>query len=281
MTPAEKQRFRGYFASLNVDAAVVTGEATSVYNCISWTVGIADRWLWPGPTIQQFDTFYRQFGHVRAGNGPIAAWGHSNSSMTHGSISGPAHGPRWESKCGTDLRIQHALAELEGSSYGRVLAFYARSLAIAAPASKLLQVPKKTMKPTATAKQRAALKSTASEVDPKTRQTFHSAFAAWKKTWFQGGLAISSDPHTRTVGKEFDALVALGPKILPLVVEGLADPDNFLALQLYDTLQPNPNLVVQFEPDDERILLGEQGRALEVIKQWLASHQVASSKESF
>ena len=34
MTPAEKTRFHGYFPGLNVDAAVVTGEATSVYNCI-------------------------------------------------------------------------------------------------------------------------------------------------------------------------------------------------------------------------------------------------------
>ena len=47
-------------------------------------------------------------------------------------------------------------------------------------------------------------------------------------------------------------------------------------LQLYDTLQPSPKLIVQFEPDDERILSGEQGRAQEVVKQWLASHQVAA-----
>src|SRR5881394_972577 len=58
---------------------------------------------------------------------PIAAWGHSSSGMTHGCISGSGHGPRWESKCGADLRIQHGLNELVGSSYGRVLAFYRRS----------------------------------------------------------------------------------------------------------------------------------------------------------
>ncbi len=276
MAPAEKQRFRGYFPNLNVDAAVVTGDATNVYNCISWTVGVTDRWLWPGPTIQQFDTFYRQFGYVRAGNGPIAAWGNSTSNLTHASISGPGHGPRWESKCGSDLRIQHGLGELEGSSYGQVLAFYARSLALSAPASKLLQVTKKIMKATLTAKERSTLKSIAAEVDARTKQAFQSAFAAWKKTWFEGGLAISSDPHTRTVGREFDALVALGPKILPLLVERLTEPDNFLALQLYDTLQPSPKLIVQFEPDAERILSGEQGRAQEVVKQWLASHQVAA-----
>jgi hypothetical protein len=132
------------------------------------------------------------------------------------------------------------------------------------------------MKATLTAKERSTLKSIAAEVDARTKEAFQSAFAAWKKTWFEGGLAISSDPHTRTVGREFDALVALGPKILPLLVERLTEPDNFLALQLYDTLQLSPKLIVQFEPDDERILSGEQGRAQEVVKQWLASHQVAA-----
>jgi hypothetical protein len=32
MTPAEKQRFRGYFPSLDVNRAVVTGEVSTWYN---------------------------------------------------------------------------------------------------------------------------------------------------------------------------------------------------------------------------------------------------------
>src|SRR5947199_6444803 len=49
------------------------------------------------------------------------------SDMTHGCVSGPGHGPRWESKCGSNLRIQHGLHELIGSHYGRVVAFYRKS----------------------------------------------------------------------------------------------------------------------------------------------------------
>lgn len=100
---------------------------------------------------------------------------------------------------------------------------------------------------------------------------FDKAFAAWKDTWFRGGLAISSNPHTRTIGKEFDALIALGPSTLPLLVEQLADPENFLALQLYDALQSEERLLVQFEPEDERILEGEQGRAQRVVQAWFAN----------
>ncbi len=50
MTQAEKQRFKGYFPSLDVNRAVVTGEMSAVDNCISWTVGVTNRWLWPGNT---------------------------------------------------------------------------------------------------------------------------------------------------------------------------------------------------------------------------------------
>src|SRR5439155_9563495 len=103
------------------------------------------------------------------------------------------------------------------------------------------------------------------------RTAFEDAFAAWKKTWFSGGLGISSNPHTRAVGKEYDALIALGPAILPLVIEKLADPENFFALQLYDAIQPNEKLLVQYEPDDERILEGEQGRAQRVVQAWFAN----------
>ncbi|HLX61570.1 MAG TPA: hypothetical protein VKX17_09845 [Planctomycetota bacterium] len=126
--------------------------------------------------------------------------------------------------------------------------------------------------PTITAKERAALKKITAQIDSRTRAKFERAFADWKETWFAGGLGISSDPHARSVGKEFDALVSLGSKILPLVVEALAQPDNFLALQLYDALQPDPQLVVHYEANDSRVLGGEQGRATELVKHWLASH---------
>src|SRR5438046_252638 len=85
--------------------------------------------------------------------------------------------------------------------------------------------------------------STVDSVPSDVRREFEKAFDAWNETWFRGGLAISSVPHTRAIGNEFDALVALGPQILPLVVEKLTDPDNFLALTLYDAIQPDGKLV--------------------------------------
>jgi hypothetical protein len=273
MTSAEKQRFRGYFPGLDVDRAVVTGEVSTVYNCISWTVGVTNRWLWPGNSLANFDTFYHGFGFVRAGDGTIAAWGLATSNMTHGSVTGPGHGPRWESKCGGDLRIQHGLGELVSSSYGHVVAFYRKSRNLVAPYEASLEdvMKERAVKSYLSAAQRRILNEQCERVPEELRTAFEDAFAAWKDTWFSGGLAISSNPHTRAVGKEYDALIALGPAILPLVLEKLADPENFLALQLYDALQPNEKLLVHFEPDDERILEGEQGRAQRVVQAWFAN----------
>jgi len=246
---------------------------STVYNCISWTVGVTNRLLWPGNSLANFDIFYRGFGFIRAGNGTIAAWGLSTSNMTHGSVTGPGHGPRWESKCGSDLRIQHGLNELVSSSYGRVLAFYRRSGTLVAAYETTLEetMKEKTAKSYMSAAQKRTFHEERERVAEELRAAFDKAFAAWKNTWFSGGLAINSNPHSRVVGKEFDALIALGPGILPLVVEQMADPENFLALQLYDALQPNERLLVQFEPDDERILEGEQGRAQRVVQAWFSN----------
>jgi len=129
----------------------------------------------------------------------------------------------------------------------------------------------KTAKPILTVAQRRTLREQRSRVPAQVQAAFETALKAWKETWFGGGLAISSDPHTRTVGKEFDALVALGPEILPLVIEALADPENFFVLQLYDAIQPDPRLIVQYGPEDERILEGEQGRARRSVQAWLTN----------
>src|SRR3954471_23436720 len=105
---------------------------------------------------------------------------------------------------------------------------------------------KKTVRSYLTAAQKKQLREQRSRIPRQVQNAFDAAFNAWKATWFRGGLAISSNPHTRTVGEEFDSLVQLGPEILPLVIEALADPENFLALQVYDAIQPEERLIVQY-----------------------------------
>ncbi len=55
----------------------------------------------------------------------------------------------------------------------------------------------KTSKAYLTMAQKRALRQQCRRVPAEQRAAFETAFNAWKRTWFGGGLAISSDPHTR------------------------------------------------------------------------------------
>lgn len=61
---------------------------------------------------------------------------------------------------------------------------------------------------------------------------FDNRYEAWKKTWFSGNNSTSPDAETRASGPEFAAVVALGPKIVPLVVDRLTSGKDFMAVVL-------------------------------------------------
>ncbi|MFH0893431.1 MAG: hypothetical protein V2A54_03255 [Bacteroidota bacterium] len=265
MTPVEKERFRGYFQNLNVDQALVSGESTKVYNCISWTVGVTTQWLWPGSNLTDFDTFYMRYGLTRAANGQVAAWGHASNNMTHGCISGIDHGPRWESKCGSDLKIQHDLNELTGNSYGRVIAFYTKTHKLESKSLKLKDLLMKDKKQISK-EEIALINEEIIKLPKKVVLDFETNFTYWKKTWFKGLLAIDSNPTSRVGSLEFFRLVDMGEKIVPLVIQKLMDEENFFALQLYERLQKQPNLLIEHNVNDDIILEGEQGRAFRTVK---------------
>lgn len=266
MTPTEKTTYKGLFPKLDVDAAVVTDGDTPVYNCLAWTLGITDRWIWPGASAADFDRLYGQYGYRRANNGPIAAWGQTQSQMTHGCISGSSHGPRWESKLGRLLRIQHGLSELEGAAYGKVQFFYDKSLAAVPPSSNRTATLMDELRLTDADQQ--ALAAEINEIVPSLLKRFEKLYAAWQKTWSRADIALSSDPSAVRHSTEYLALAALGPQIIPLIVERLSKEDEFFALQLYDAVQENPALIISLH-SDERVLGGEQLRAMETVKRYL------------
>ncbi len=282
LTAQEKAHAGQIWPRMNVDAVIVTDEATNRYNCVSWTLGITTSWIWPwglrNPSKAEFDALYGNYGLRPSSSGPIAAFGTNNHSMTHGSISGPEHGPRWESKCGAWLRIQHGLNEMEGGSlYGNVLGFYSRAAVMTTDVQQAdirLQTLRKVqnMKEllSLSAEQLNYVRTKAAQVDKQLKERFDRAYAAWKATWSHPLIAVSSAPAARTQTDEFQELVSLGPGILPLLMEKLTDPDEFFALLAADRLA-RPELHVIRELDDEAVLLGEQGRAIETVQRWIAS----------
>ncbi|MHB1423753.1 MAG: DUF7689 domain-containing protein [Gemmataceae bacterium] len=284
LTPQVKIHARQIWPRMNVDAVVVADEATNRYNCLSWTLGITTHWVWPwgsrNPTKAEFDALYHSYGFSPCGAGTIASFGLDLHSMTHGSISGPEHGPQWESKCGAWLRIQHGLGEMEGGSlYGNVLGFYSRAALMTdnlEQANVRLQTLLKaqTMNDllSLTADQRNYVRIRADQVDKQLKERFDRAYNAWKATWNHPLIVVNSAPAARTRTTEFLELISLGADILPLLMEKLTDPDEFFALMAVDRLA-RPELHVLRNLDDEAGLLGEQGRAVETVQRWIASER--------
>jgi hypothetical protein len=277
LTALEQAQAKTYWPRMAVANVVVTDEPTEQYNCLAWTLGITTSWIWPwgssSVTKSQFDALYRSYGFSPATAGPIAAFGLSQAAMQHGSISGPGHGPRWESKAGKWLRIQHGLAEMEGGTvYGDVRGFYSRSnFRAAEPAdAKLAKMVSDQTMLTLTAEQQDLVRARAASVDRRVRDPFDAAYAAWRDTWSHPLVIVSSAPIDRSQSLQFLELVALGPDILPLLMEKLLDPTEFFALVAVDRLLPAALVVVR-ELDDDVVLQGEQGRAVETVQRWIAS----------
>ncbi len=106
-------------------------------------------------------------------------------------------------------------------------------------------------------------------VPEKTRVSFDKIFCEWQKTWGAEEFKYISNPSFVRLTKPYQNLVAMGDQILPLIIEKLLNPNNFFALQLYDSLQSNKKLIVCLDPAADEILEGEQGRARRTVLAWL------------
>lgn len=274
LTAAEKVTFHNDFPLLDVDFTIVTGEPTGVYNCISWTVGVTNYWHWPGSTLANFDSFYNQFGLMRKTKGHVAAWGHADNNMTHGCISGPTHGPCWESKCGSLARIQHCLNELNGPVYGHVIAYYGWKRIVVGPNFPLPKYLKDYMKLKRefTKEEVSIVRGLIKDIPAEKVKNFEAKFKAWKNSWHKGSLSSSSDPYARAATGEFRELTAMGKEIVPLLINKLMDESNFLALPAYEKLA-DKKLVISIDARDEKVLEGEQGRAYRTVKLYLGSRK--------
>ncbi|MDQ7822207.1 MAG: hypothetical protein RDV48_05370 [Candidatus Eremiobacteraeota bacterium] len=224
MTEEEKASFREYFPKLDVERAVVSAEATPEYNCISWTVGETHQWFWPPqmyPALtpdKAFDIFYGGYGLVPAEQGTVAHWV-NDEGPTHGSISGPDHGPRWESKCGQDLQIQHDRDELDSDVYGKIAKYYAMK---GAPrAMKQAQPPEIPKEVAATVKEKAA------QVPAGVRDAFNSRYEDWMAFRKSPGVRMSSNPADYCKTGAFKEIVAMGVQVTPLLMDKIASGDFF------------------------------------------------------
>lgn len=98
------------------------------YNCIAWSVGITDDWVWEGSSLSGYNSFYSDYGLVRVPKeaASVAVWSHPVSGITHGARK--IGGIWYESKAGESYRFIHSLNGLNtiksGARYGKPEYFY-------------------------------------------------------------------------------------------------------------------------------------------------------------
>lgn len=280
MTEDEKADFKSWFPALDVDAAIVTADATPQYNCISWTTGNTESWDWPPymhPDLsprEAFAKYYTDRGFTplpgkiddlkELKSDVVAYWEDANDDPTHGSVAGPTHGERWESKCGQAARIQHGREELYGDVYGHIANFYVKTETKSKPLQKL----------TAETLQRlqTKLSTRLADVSPATKERFNQLYSEWKDYRRQPQVAVSSDPSKYTAGEAYEKLVDLGPKALPLFVEKMSQGDFFCRAAVEELSKKKDGFHLHgfsSELKPKFVNCSEQEKGNQVLSQWL------------
>jgi hypothetical protein len=120
------------------------------YNCIAWSLGITDQWVWPGATVADFDRLYGNHSYRRIGTLDYRLQPGAHKIVLYGRIKYVngrrviecTHGARqladgtWTSKLGRLPAIRYwspdALNGTGPNGYGQPVAVYVRTTALAA-----------------------------------------------------------------------------------------------------------------------------------------------------
>ena len=284
MSDDEKADFHSWFPKLDVDKAVVTAEATPRYNCISWSSGNSKSWDWPpnmypdqGP-VEAFSTYYTERGFtpisaedaaaLPPGSKELVAYWEDPNGPTHGSVSGPTHGDRWESKCGQAARIQHERDGLVSDVYGEIKGYWLKT-----GPSTVADPPEVSSEVTRQIRDKVDRRLAA--VQPEVKDKFAQAYGEWQALRHDPKVAMSSDPASYCRGEGFQKLVKLGPEALPLLLDKMQQGDHFCQYVAQAVSKQRSGIHTMGAPSNElkahRVNLGEQDKAQQVMEQYLNS----------
>lgn len=284
MTDEEKTDFKTWFPNLDVDKSMVTAEATPRYNCISWTTGNTKSWDWPPSMypketpVGAFEKYYtsRGFSKVSAEDAAtigkdkelVAYWEDPNGP-THGSVQGPSHGDRWESKCGQAARITHERDELVSDVYGSIKGYWIKT----GPSTVATQE----LDPAVLGQIKDKLQTRLAGADSELKSTFDGLYKQWQQDQKDPKIQMSSNPADYCSGEAFAALSKLGPQSLPFVIDKMVEGDHFSQYLAVAVSKPQGEdfRLMGVEPETglsaRRVDCSEQEKAQQVMEQWLKS----------
>lgn len=271
LTDRERSELSIYFPLLNVEEALVTGEATKQYNCISWSVGNTNTWDWPPlmypeiPATESVKAYYRDRGYIEyepkpneiLDNGTVAYW-QKDVTPKHASVLKSQNSYlSWESKLGTLVRIAHNRDELESDSYGKIVAYFVKApLTISENTTFKMSVKK-------LVEMNAKLKFDLTTVDPQLKIRFEGFYTNWLNYRKKNFISGSGDPTHYTSGVAYTELLKLGPEALPLFIDKMLQGDFFCRKAV--------EAILKYQISGSR--KSEQQKAYEVLLYWLGLAQ--------
>lgn len=271
LTERERSELSIYFPLLNIEEALVTGEATKQYNCISWSIGNTNTWDWPPlmypeiPATESVRAYYRDRGYIEyepkpnetLDNGTVAYW-QKDVTPKHASVLKSQNSYlSWESKLGTLVRIAHNRDELESDSYGKIVAYFVKApLAISENTNFKMSVKK-------LVEMNAKLKFDLTKVDPQLKFKFEGFYAEWLNHRKKNYISGSGDPTQYTTGMAYTQLLKLGPEAMPLFIDKILQGD-FFCLKAAEG-------ILKHQISGSR--KSEQQKAYELLLHWLGRDQ--------
>ena len=138
--------FQKDFPRLTDTAAKKTSEPTAQYNCIAWAFEDNTKWWWPMrrrywplsydglTTMEAFLKLLATDGWVKTDNRFFESGARKIALYANVFDGQPTHAARllengaWTSKLGENIDISHDLHELEGPTYGTVVAVFSRTV---------------------------------------------------------------------------------------------------------------------------------------------------------
>lgn len=270
------------FPNISANESYCSGPTTSEYNCISWTVGVTNDWIWPGDySISNFDALYNSYGYTRSGanadNAAIAIWV-KDGIFKHGSVRKNStipkpHGFDWESKCGPQERVMHTRDALAGNVYGSI-AYYYRP--INGTVNALASLPEATAS-TFSSTDMNTIETLNEEIPANIKSEFNKKYAAWKATWNNPEIAFESNPRKYAESDEYTALSQFcqqhGKITWPLFIQKLSEGDVFVCNLLEDLTSPTKENKALY---DEAISV--KTRAIGIPSPFIYSNMVEYSK---
>ncbi|MCJ1435923.1 hypothetical protein MMC27_005299 [Xylographa pallens] len=248
LTDDEWQRAKLWNPELIRDRCSKLGPASGVYNCIAWSLGYTDRLIETPEPRDEFEAFYAERGWITCpyAEGTIDGFGMQDDDgkfvMLHASRLYQGH---WSSKRGDDmLMIHHREGMNRSSFYGSICtSFKARPATVSSSTGVTVAASVGESTPLEPQVE-VVLRQVATQsvtAFPAVSGDFEKKWNAWQATWHSTVADPkkfeSSSTKKYAAGPEWSALVAMGTKILPEVVDKLAQQQNVIGVWLYNAIQ--------------------------------------------